>query len=184
VAHQAVLVATTAEAKPFLGRSATRSTLRTNLYDAITGTWWRSQTTASEGTLLVGELVPVDLTSRVPPVVPAGRVAEAIRHAARRRDAAVGAAARDRWVGELEVLGVPGDAVSVTVERTETIYWPFWLGLLTTSIDARLVVVDGAGGAVCPSASDAFTAGLGHVLRSLGDAPVGSSPGRHRPELT
>jgi hypothetical protein len=72
-------------------------------------------------------------------------------------------------------LGVPGDAATVAVERTETVYWPFWLGLLTTPVDARLIAVDGATGALCLAAGEAFTAGLGHVLRSLGEAPSGSA---------
>lgn len=167
VAQHRVVVATTGEGRAFLGRRASRSHVVANLYDGLTGAWWRS----FDG---VPETPEVAMTARVPPAVPAGRVAAMIRRAQARRDASASPAARDRWSAALEALGVPGDAASVSVEATETLYWPFWLGLLTgrRGGGSRLVAVDGsvASAAVCPVASEACTAGMGHILRSVGVA--------------
>jgi hypothetical protein len=172
VAYHLVVVATTVERRPFLRRNANRSSWRWNLYDSVTGTWWRSL----DGPAVV---VPVPLAAQVPPALPAGRVTTAIRRAVARREACAGAPARDRWAAALEELGVPGEASSVSVERTETLYWPFWIGLVRCRSETRLVAVDGVAGAVCPAASQAFTAGLAHVLRAL-DGPPGCRAGRSR----
>jgi hypothetical protein len=164
VAHHLVVVATTEPGRPFLGRRAPRSTARLNLYDGLGGAWWRTleRVPGSEG---------FDPACRVPAAMPSGRVTAAVRRAASRRDDAVSEAARQRWEDALEELGVPAATEAVTVERVETLYWPFWLGLLTSGSQAavRLVAVDGASpvGEVCPAASAACTAQLGHVLRAL-----------------
>jgi hypothetical protein len=164
VAHHLLVVATTEPGRPFLGRRAPRSTERLNLHDGLGGAWWRTleRIPATEG---------FDVACRVPAALPSGRVAAAVRRAAQRRDASVSDQARQRWAGALEELGVPGTAAAVAVERIETLYWPFWLGLLTSGSQgaSRLVAVDGASpvGEVCPLASASFTAALGHVLRAL-----------------
>src|SRR5207237_5878399 len=113
-------------------------------------------------------LTALDLSARVPPATSAHQVTWAIRKAARRRNEVLTAASRERWAAELVVLGVPPEAVSVIVETSEVLYWPFYLGLLTKGTGARMVAVDGVSGRVCPETSVTLTGAITHVLRSLG----------------
>lgn len=164
VPHHVMTVATTEPDVRFGRRGAVSAAWRWNLYEAVSGTFVHGLATAPAA-------VEADLTLTFSPAVPATKVVAAIRRAADRRDDAVNPAARDRHVARLETLGVPGDAVSITVEDTQLLYCPFHLAVLTRGGQARVVAVDAHRSELSPVMSAVLTGAIGSVRRQLRPLP-------------
>jgi hypothetical protein len=77
-------------------------------------------------------------------------------------------AARVRYQGELRARGIPvGIARSVRLIKEAEVLLPIFIGQLSHSTGARLVLVDGCAARVLPDESVAMTSRLGHVVASL-----------------
>jgi len=157
VPHHLLTVAVT---EPALRRRGDlQATWRWNLYEAVTGTFTRSLAAPPD-------VVEADLSPSLLPAVPAGKLTAAVRRAVQRRHEVVTPTAQDRYADRLEALGLPGDAVTITVEDIRLLHCPFHLALLESGRGARLVAVDGHLGELS-SLGPALTGVIGSVLRSL-----------------
>lgn len=160
VPHHLVEIVTAERERGFLQRPALRSRWRWNLYDGVAGQLASSST--EKPVLVEGEL-----GTSIPPAVPGARVVAAIRKAAQRREEVATASARGRYERQLTALGIPSEAVAVTVEGSHLVHHPFYLGLLRRDGRARLVAVDGTLGIASPGAGAVLTGALGYVLAAL-----------------
>ena len=157
VPHHLLAVAVTEPA--LRRRGELQATWRWNLYEAVTGTFVRSLAAPPEA-------VEAELSPALPPAVPAGKLAAAVRRTVQRRDEVVTPTAQERYADKLEALGLPGGAVTIAVEDIRLVHCPFHLALLQSRRGARLVVVDGHLGELS-FLGTALTGVIGSVLRSL-----------------
>ena len=160
VPHHVLTIATTEPDLGFRRRGAVKASWRWNLYEGVTGSFIRTLPEEQQ-------LVECDLTVTLIAAVPVGKLVDTIRRVAQRRHDVVSPSARDRYAAQLEHFGIPGDALSVGIEETGLLYWPFHLGLLTSGTGARVVAVDAHRSALSPPMGELLTGALGHVRRAL-----------------
>ena len=160
VPHHLVCLSTTAPESRFLSRPALQATWRWNLYEAVTGTFARTLPTEPA-------TVEADLALTIPAAVAAGALVGGLRQAAARRDAVVTGPAQDRHAAHLERLGIPPEAVAVTVEGSRLVHLPYHLALLTSGRGARIVAVDAHRGAIGAAMGEVLTGVIGSVVRAV-----------------
>jgi len=91
-----------------------------------------------------------------------------LANAAEKSWSLVTASAQRRYEDELESLGVPRDARSVTVERGSEAFLPLFVGLLTHEGSQRVMVVDATWGRVWTELGTTLTANIGYLREALG----------------
>ncbi len=160
VPHDLLVIATTEHEAGRFGRGAERATWRWNLYEAVTGTF-------ALGFATEPGIVKADLATALPPGIPTGRIAAEIRRATERRKQVTTASARQRHVAHLDDLGLPGEALSITVEGSRPLSYPFYLALLTRGRKARVAAIDAHQSTRSPTMSRVLTGAIDRVRQAL-----------------
>lgn len=160
VPHELLVVSTTDVDPGRFGRGPETATRRWNLYELVTGTLALSLAEPPD-------IVDEDMTASLAAGLACGKVAAAIRRAAERRNEVTTPSARARHEALLDDLGVPGAARAITVESVRPVAYPFYLALLRSGREARVVAVDGHLAARSPAMSTILTGAIDRVTQAV-----------------
>lgn len=142
-------------------RHKLRTTPIWNVYEALTGSLLAKLPSEPA-------LVEVDVgRSRLVHQITAKSVGRRLATAAQKSWSLVTASAQGRYENELESLGVPRDARSVTVEKAIDAYLPVFAGFLSHKGALRVMAVDATWGRLWPGLGVVLTANVGYLSEAI-----------------
>jgi hypothetical protein len=142
-------------------RQRIQSQVMDNLYSALDGSFLQHVTWQWHP-------IEADGAAVVKPLIRDTAVARSMRKAFQALDRVSTDSAIARHQGSLARLGVPPDVQGVTVEQTNLVHIPWYVGILNSRQGQRAAGVDGVTGALSEPASELLTTHLSHIRPYLG----------------